>query len=201
MTADFDLYLASASPRRRELLAQVGLRYRLLAVDVEEQPAAGEAAEIYTLRVALDKARAGRAELLGSGPQSVLGPVLGADTAVVLNGRILGKPRDRDDALAMLAALSGARHEVFCAVALIDTDGAEHTRLSVTHVSFAPITPAQARAYWDSGEPLDKAGAYAIQGRAAQFVTRIEGSYSGVVGLPLFETLELLAGCGIRPLG
>jgi septum formation protein len=125
-------------------------------------------------------------------------PVLGADTDVVIDGEILGKPAGRDDALAMLARLSDRTHEVFSAVA-VSHAGRVESALSVTRVTFGAIAPAQAAAYWDSGEPADKAGAYAIQGFGAQFVKEIHGSYSGVVGLPLYETLALLKRFGVAP--
>jgi len=184
------LYLASRSPRRQELLRQVGLRFEVVAADVDERRQPGQSPADYAVAMALGKARAARvAQPL---------PVLGADTDVVIDGEILGKPRGRDEALAMLARLAGRTHEVYSGVALVLGDRAE-TALSVTRVSFGPVTPAQAAAYWDSGEPADKAGAYAIQGRGAQFVREIHGSYSGVVGLPLHETLELLRRFGVAP--
>lgn len=187
------LLLASQSPRRAELLHQIGVRFVVAPADIVERAAPGEAAADYARRIALEKARAGwtrSARTL---------PALGADTDVVLDGRILGKPRDRDDALAMLAALSGREHEVYSAVAIVDGER-EAVALSVTRVAFGPVTPAQAAAYWASGEPADKAGAYGIQGLGALFVREIRGSYSGVVGLPLFETVALLKQSGIEPL-
>ncbi len=187
-----DLYLASSSPRRRELLEQVGVAYRVLPVDVPEVLHPGEAPEEYVLRLALAKARAGRDALAGAA-----GMVLGADTAVVVAGEVLGKPADRAAALAMLARLSGRVHQVLSAVALVAGER-EESRLSVSRVSFRPIEPAEAAAYWASGEPADKAGAYAIQGRGALFVTHLEGSYSGVMGLPIFETAELITRFGGR---
>lgn len=188
------LLLASASPRRAELLRQLGLRFRIVAAPVEEGARSGETPRDYALRIALEKARAGA---LGAGEAHL--PVLGADTDVVLDGRILGKPRDRAEGLAMLAALSGREHEVYSAVSLVC--GAQHAQtLSVTRVRFGAITPAQAAAYWDRGEPADKAGAYGIQGLGAVFVQAITGSYSGVVGLPLYETVALLREFGIEPL-
>ncbi|TJY56795.1 septum formation inhibitor Maf [Sinimarinibacterium sp. CAU 1509] len=185
------LVLASRSPRRRELLTQCGLRFAVVDVDVEEYPGSAESAADYACRVALDKARAG-ARRVGRAL-----PVLGADTDVVLDGEILGKPRDREHALELLSRLSGRSHQVYSAVA-VACSGREAVRLSVTDVCFGPISPQRAVAYWDSGEPAGKAGAYAIQGFGAVFVREIRGSYSGVVGLPLFETAELLAECGIE---
>jgi len=186
MTTEFDVYLASASPRRGQLLEQIGVRYRPLAVNVDEGRHAGEPPELYVLRVALDKARAGRVRVAANDPL----PVLGADTAVVIDGDILGKPRDRAHALAMLARLSGRIHHVYTGVALAAED--EQTRLSVSAVTFRPLSLEECAAYWQTGEPADKAGAYAIQGRGAVFITRLEGNYSGVMGLPLYETAELL---------
>ncbi len=190
-------HLASASPRRRELLNQLGLRFEQFSVDVPETLRPGEVAEVACLRLALAKARAGRARLSADDPL----PVLGSDTVVAVDEHVLGKPADRTDALSMLARLSGRTHEVYTAVAVVGADGTEQSRLSVSHVTFRAITATEAAAYWASGEPADKAGAYAIQGLGAIFVERLEGSYSGVMGLPLFETAELLAAFGIRPLG
>jgi len=189
-TTALQLILASKSPRRQELLSQIGLRFVVCAADIEEVPRAGESPATYAVRMALEKAQAvagaRRGEL----------PVLGADTDVVLDGRILGKPRDREDALTMLSALSAREHEVYSAVALV-MPGRVATRLSVTRVCIGPISAAQAAAYWASGEPADKAGSYGIQGLGAQFVREIHGSYSGVVGLPLYETVNLLRECGL----
>jgi len=196
MDNSFDIYLASQSPRRRELLEQIGVRYELLSPQVPEHPLDSEAPEVYVLRLALEKARAGRQLLAQDDPR----PVLGADTTVVFNGRILGKPRDGEEAVATLIDLSGDHHQVMSAVALVGASGEEQTRLSVSTVQFRAITLDEARAYWASGEPVDKAGGYAIQGRGAVFVERLEGSYSGVMGLPLFETAELLDCFGISTL-
>jgi len=189
------LYLASKSPRRRELLAQIGVSYGIIAAELDEAPLPGEAPEDYAQRVALDKARAGRALLAVLDPV----PVLGADTLVTIDGRILGKPRDADEALTMLRLLSGRTHRVLSAVALIGAE--ERQVLSTSEVSFRPISDQEARAYWASGEPLDKAGGYAIQGSGAVFARELRGSYSGVMGLPLFETARLLAAEGILVLG
>lgn len=183
------VYLASRSPRRRELLHQLGLAHAVLAVAVDETPRPGEDPEQYVERLALAKARAGRRAI------GTAHPVLGADTAVVCDGRILGKPADAGDALAMLSLLSGREHRVLTGVALLG--GREQTAVSETLVRFRGIEPAEAAAYWASGEPRGKAGAYAIQGRGALFVARINGSYSGVVGLPLFETATMLAREGV----
>lgn len=199
-SAAAQLVLASKSPRRQELLRQVGLRFVVRVADIPEQPLPDETAADYALRIAVEKARAGAAQqaVVRSGAMSDSLPVLGADTDVVLDGRILGKPRDRDDALAMLAALSDREHEVYSAIAVVRGVQVQ-TRLSVTRVRFGVVTPAAAAAYWASGEPADKAGAYGIQGLGAQFVREIHGSYSGVVGLPLYETLALLREFGITP--
>ena len=188
------MYLASRSPRRQELLRQVGVRFEVLAADVPERRAPGQNPADYALAMALAKARAALAAARAPEPL----PVLGADTDVVVDDEILGKPAGRDEALAMLARLAGRTHEVFSSVAVVQGGRAE-TALSVTRVTFGAITPAQARGYWDTGEPADKAGAYAIQGFGAQFVREIHGSYSGVVGLPLYETLELLGRFGVAP--
>ena len=184
------LVLASASPRRRELLAQIGVPHEVRAADVDERLLEGEAPAAGALRLAAAKARAVPAAL-GTGR-----PVLGADTIVVLDGVTLGKPRDREDALAMLARLSGRTHRVLSAVALATAQGVAQ-RLSDSAVRLRALTPAECVAYWETGEPADKAGAYAIQGRGAVFIAALEGSYSGVMGLPLFETAELLAAAGI----
>lgn len=184
------LVLASRSPRRRELLQQLGLSFAVSPADVPEQPGSAESAADYARRIALDKARAGVRE---AGDAL---PVLGADTDVVLDDEILGKPTDREHGIALLLRLSGRTHAVYSAVALVH--GAhEAVRLSVSEVSFGPITAAAAAAYWDSGEPADKAGGYAIQGLGAAFVREIRGSYSGIVGLPIFETCELLREHGV----
>ncbi len=192
------LYLASASPRRTALLSQIGVAHDCLVAEVDESVHPGESPETFVLRVALDKARAGRCKLGAAAGTGV--SVLGADTAVVIDGEILGKPRDEGHALAMLGQLSGRTHRVLSGVALVDGER-ERTRLSESRVSFRLITPGEAWAYWHSGEPADKAGGYAIQGLGAVFVARLEGSYSGVMGLPLYETAMLLqeAGFGVFP--
>ncbi len=188
------LYLASSSPRRRALLDQIGVCYRTLPVSVDETRRDGEPAQDYVTRLALAKARCAWRSLL---PRAAPAPVLGADTVVVLDGEPLGKPGGRAQALAMLARLSGRRHRVMSAVALVEGDR-EAVRLNVSRVSFRRISAVECEAYWASGEPADKAGAYAIQGRGAVFVRRLEGSYSGVMGLPLFDTAELLREFGIE---
>ncbi|MFU7350155.1 Maf family protein [Pseudomonas paraeruginosa] len=194
------LYLASASPRRRELLAQIGVPLSVLSIAIDETPLPDEAPAAYVERLACGKAAAGLAMLEELGGE---GCVLGADTSVVIDGRILGKPADESDGLAMLAALSGREHQVLTAVALAAATGIE-ARVVECRVRFRQIGRDEALRYWLSGEPADKAGGYAIQGLGAIFVSRIEGSYSAVVGLPLCETAELLGEFGIpcwQPVG
>jgi septum formation protein len=186
------VYLASASPRRRQLLSQIGVIFQVLSVDVDESIAAGEAAEGYVLRLARAKAAAGRVRRIAARHA----PVLGADTAVVADGTILGKPADCADAERMLGLLSARTHEVLTAVALATDDGIL-SHLSRSEVTFREITPEEARDYWNTGESRDKAGAYAIQGCGAVFVSGLRGSYSGVMGLPLFETAQLLRAAGV----
>ncbi|MBO9715501.1 MAG: septum formation inhibitor Maf [Pseudoxanthomonas sp.] len=184
------LYLASKSPRRAELLQRLGLSYRLLDVDVPEVRAPGEGADAYVRRVARDKARAGWAEVARVADQAGA-CVLGADTEVVLDDEVFGKPVDAADAAAMLRRLSGRTHAVLSAVVVIDADG-EREVLSQTQVRFAPLSDADIAAYVATGEAMGKAGAYAIQGRAEAFVEHLSGSYSGVMGLPVHETSRLL---------
>lgn len=178
-----DLILASASPRRAELLRQIGVRFSVQTADVPEIYRLGERPEDYVRRLSEAKARA-----LAAGATL---PVLGADTVVVCDGQVLEKPRDAEHAQAMLLRLANRRHQVMTGVALVDRARIEQ-QVVVTQVAFGPITPHQAAAYWHTGEPADKAGGYAIQGLAAVFVERIEGSFSNVVGLPLYETAQLL---------
>jgi septum formation protein len=194
---DRGIYLASRSPRRRELLSQIGVRYHLLLFrarpdappDVDENLLPGEAPDVYVERVARAKAEAGWKLLrLRNLP---LAPVLAADTTVSLDGRIFAKPADRKEATDMLAALSGQRHEVFTAVAL-KRDEDLFSSLSRSEVQFEKLSPEEIAQYVATGEGDDKAGAYAIQGRAARFIVELHGSYSGVMGLPLFETSQLL---------
>ncbi|MBU1330519.1 MAG: septum formation inhibitor Maf [Gammaproteobacteria bacterium] len=187
------LYLASGSPRRRELLTQIGVPFRTQIAPIDENALPGEAPGVYVERLARAKAQAGL-DALGSPEQAV---VLGADTAVVLDGRILGKPCDQDDALETLRALSGRTHQVLTAVALVSCERVE-SRVVVSEVSFRPLRDAELAAYWASGEPCDKAGSYGIQGLAAVFVSRLQGSYSAVVGLPLCETAEMLEAFAIE---
>ncbi len=187
MTAQ--IILASASPRRKELLDQIKVAYKVHPVDVDETPWPDEAPLAYVQRLAAEKSAACIAQLGDSVP------VLAADTTVVLDGLIMGKPKNREDALAMLRRLSGKMHHVYSAVSL---RGKEHgLAVSITEVTFRPLTECEIAAYWQSGEPVDKAGSYAIQGMGGVFVESIRGSFSGVVGLPLFETAELLSRQGI----
>lgn len=188
-----ELLLASASPRRCELLTQIGVSFRVVAHGVDEIREPGEPPREYVMRLARAKAHGALDSV--SADRKVL--VLAADTIVVLGDQVLEKPAGRKDALTMLAALSGRTHEVYTAVAV--TDGARmEQRLSETKVSFRELSPAEIRRYWATGEPVDKAGAYAIQGFAAVFVSALSGSYSGVVGLPLCETAALLEGFGMH---
>jgi septum formation protein len=198
------LYLASHSPRRRELLRQINVRFETLLLrsdrtrggDVQEVPREGETPADYVSRVTIEKARVGmvRARERALAP----GLVLAADTEVVIDGEALGKPRDAAHATQMLARLSGRSHEVLSAVALATGETQIDTRLTRSVVHLAAIDPGDLRRYVASGEPLDKAGAYAIQGLGALFVTRLEGSYSAVMGLPLHETAELLRNSGFE---
>ncbi len=185
------LILASASPRRRELLDQVGVAYRVQSADVDESRHEGECAAAYVVRVAQLKAAA-----VMSGNSSLL-PVLAADTAVVVDHEILGKPASREHAQRMLKSLSGRSHQVYSAVVLALDAQTRHHALNVSEVEFAVLPDDWIRAYCESGEPLDKAGAYAIQGRAAEQIKQLRGSYSGVMGLPLYETMQLLGAASI----
>jgi septum formation protein len=194
------IYLASRSPRRRELLDQLGVAFaelltqELHGADVDETPQAGEVPETYVLRVARAKAELGWRRVVSRGLAPL--PVLAADTTVVLDGEILGKPDDAEHARQMLCRLSAHTHCVLTAVAVARSDRLE-TALSASTVEFRNLEDAEIRAYAASGEPLDKAGAYAIQGRAAAFVRTLAGSYSGIMGLPLIETADLLWRFGI----
>ena len=189
------IYLASQSPRRAELLRQLGLRFQAVQVAVDETAQTGEDPAACARRLATAKAEAAL-RILGSGIRE---PILAADTLVTADGVTLGKPADRAEGLAMLMHLSGRGHQVLSAIALW-RGGAMHTALSVSEVRFRVIAPEEAARHWQSGEPADKAGGYAIQGRGAQFIERLEGSYSGVMGLPLYETAQLLAQAGFRTL-
>lgn len=182
------LHLASASPRRAEILDALGVAYSAGGVDMDEKRLAGESPDAMVLRLASEKAALARLT------HSL--PVLAADTVVVVDDVVFGKPQDQDDALAMLARLSGRSHQVLTGVAMA-WDAGHETVLSVNEVHFREIGPDEALAYWQSGEPRGKAGAYAIQGLGGVFVENIQGSYSGVVGLPVFETAQLMAAAGI----
>jgi septum formation protein len=194
---DKRIYLASRSPRRRELLKQVGVPFELLLLradlrrgaDVDETPLPDESPGVYVLRIAGAKVKAAVQQIALRGlPQK---PVLAADTAVVFDEQVIGKPEDPAHAARILRALSGREHQVLTAVAVALRDRLE-TQISVSSVWFRELSDAEIRRYCATGEPLDKAGAYAIQGRAGAFVTRITGSYTGIMGLPLAETTELL---------
>ena len=193
MTAS--IYLASTSPRRQELLRQIGIEFIQIPLDVDERQMSQESADTYVRRLALLKAREGLITLVPTDTR----PVLGADTIVVLDGRIFGKPADETEAKNMLKALSGRRHQVMTAIALV-THEKEEVLLRSTDVIFRPLSDEDVNAYCQTGEFYDKAGAYALQGKGALFVEHIEGSYSGVVGLPLMETADVLARFGVSVL-
>ncbi len=180
------LILASASPRRADLLRQLGLSFEICPVDIDETPIVGEAPADYVRRLARQKAEAGFEA--ADAPDAL---VLGSDTTVVLDGQILGKPDDRNSAIAMLEALSGRTHQVMTGIAVICAGAAEAV-VSATDVTFRRLDKREIRAYCETGEPMDKAGGYGIQGRGGAFVTSISGSYSSVVGLPLDQTAVLL---------
>jgi len=184
------VYLASRSPRRRELLQQVGVDFKVVDVEVDEQPLPDESPRERVCRLALAKARAGVAAMDGNERL-----VIGADTLVVCDGQVLGKPADRTAGIGMLQLLSGKTHSVLSAVAVVAKQ--EAVELSCSDVTFRTLDDAECAAYWDTGEPADKAGAYAIQGLAAMFIKELRGSYSGVMGLPLYETCAMLAAAGI----
>lgn len=204
--ADQKIYLASKSPRRRELLRQIGVEFEILMLRetpgrpgaVTEIPHAGEAADIYVQRIAREKAESGWQAVHGR--RLPVRPVLSADTTVTIDGDILGKPADANEAMAMLRQLSGRTHQVLTAVALITQSGDMHQAFSRSEVSFADLGDASLSAYCATSEPFDKAGSYGIQGHAAQFITHISGSYSGIMGLPLYETAQLLKLAGINTL-
>ena len=186
------ILLASASPRRSEILTQMGVQFSVREHSVDETPLAGEAPEIYVQRLALAKALSVQTQ---QGAAAL--PVLGCDTIVVCAGQILGKPKDKDDAQRMLRLLSGQQHQVYSAVAMCCGEHREGV-LVRTDVSFKTLSEQEIAAYWQSGEPLGKAGAYAIQGLGGMFVKSISGSYSAVVGLPIYETSQLLANFSVR---
>lgn len=181
------LILASQSPRRRELLQQIGVEHSQMPVDIDETPFTGEHADDYVVRMAIEKARAAYKGHL---------PVLASDTCGVLDGEILLKPLDKADALAMWQRMAGREHQILTSVCVISSAG-EHWRLCRSNVTFRAFDQALFERYWHTGEPQDKAGGYAIQGLGAIFVERMQGSYSAVMGLPLYETAELLSQAGI----
>lgn len=187
------IYLASASPRRSALLTQLGVAHAVRPADINESISPGETPAAYVQRLAESKAEA----LWRALDERERLPVLGADTSVALANEIMGKPRDEQDAMQMLRRLSGRTHQVYTAVALRHAHGCD-SRLSVSEVSFRELADAEIATYWRTGEPADKAGGYAVQGLAALFIERIAGSFSGIMGLPIFETGELLRAIGWR---
>ena len=194
--SDCEVVLASASPRRRELLDQIGIQYHVLASDVDESMCAGETVLAHVQRLALAKAAAGHARVRSTNADK---PVLGADTVVEIDGSVLGKPRDTSQALQMLTRLSGNTHRVHTAVAVVTEQG-EYVDVNTSEVEFMRLDHHLIERYIATGEPMGKAGAYAIQGIAAQFVRCLRGSYSSVMGLPLYEIALLLARCGVSTL-
>ena len=184
------IILASSSPRRRELLDQIQVSYEVLPVNIDESHIPGEVAEHFVKRLAAEKAQAGYHQK----PHRL---TLGSDTIVVIGLNILGKPENKAQAVEMLSLLSGNTHQVMTAVA-VHSKQYKACVLSVSDVEFAELTDQQIDAYWETGEPKDKAGAYGVQGIAAQFIKKINGSYSGIMGLPLFETAQLLKESGIK---
>jgi len=183
--------LASASPRRRDLLDQVGVSYRVKPADIDETPLAGEAPKPYTLRIAREKVEKGAlARQTGE-------IVLGADTSVVVGDRMLGKPASESEAAEMLRMLSGVTHQVYTAVAVMNPQGAIEACLSISDVEFAHMDDGWIRSYIATGEPMDKAGSYGIQGWAGCQIRRVSGSYSSIMGLPLYETAQLLGNAGL----
>jgi len=185
------IILASASPRRSELLTQLGVRFRVVVSHIEERALSGESPTDFVNRMAREKAlNVLRKEGVGL-------PVLGADTAVILDSVILGKPADREQAAAMLNRLSGRSHEVYSAVAVALDENVIHQALNISIVTFSRLEPEWIEAYCETGDPMDKAGSYGVQGRAAEKISRIEGSFYGVMGLPLYETSQLLKHAGV----
>lgn len=184
------LYLASGSPRRQELLRQLELKFEVINAPVEEVALPHESPPSYVRRIAIEKALAGFNKVAGKEIW-----VIGGDTAVELNGKVFGKPKNEADASRMLSVLSGATHRVLSAVAVV-YDGQVFSELNQTLVTFRSISPEEIQDYWQTGEPQGKAGSYAIQGLGARFIEKIEGSYSGVMGLPLYELDQLLAASG-----
>jgi len=191
-SANPSITLASASPRRRELLDQIQVSYTVFPVDIDESHIAGETAEQFVTRLALEKARLGYKKYPNR-------PALGSDTIVIYEQQILGKPENRQNAFEMLKMLSGKTHRVMSAVAICDAEK-ERCKVNISEVEFVQLNDRQIEAYWETGEPVDKAGGYGIQGIAAQFIKNIKGSYSSIMGLPLYETTQLLELVGIKTL-
>lgn len=195
-----ELYLASESPRRQELLQQLKVQFEVIQAPIDESVLAAETPEAYVQRMAIEKAQAGFSKLVSetsSGKVSEQTWVIGGDTAVVLGGKIFGKPLDKADALSMLQALSGQTHLVLSSLAIINNKQV-FSVLNTTQVTFKVLSPIEVNDYWQTGEPLGKAGGYAIQGLGARFIKTIHGSYSGVMGLPLYELDQLLTESGYR---
>jgi len=192
MNSEYSILLASGSPRRRELLTQLGVTFRVAPADIDESIIDGETPKEHVVRLAREKAQAGFRQSGG-----VL-PTLGSDTIVLLDGEVLGKPESRAQAASMLQRLSDHTHHVYSAVAIALQTGEVLETLNITAVTFGHMPTEWVRQYCQGDEPMDKAGAYAVQGGAGQYIRRIEGSYSGVMGLPLFETADLLRQAGIR---
>ncbi|WP_455220449.1 Maf family protein [Kaarinaea lacus] len=194
------IYLASQSPRRRALIEQLGIHYQTLDVDVDESPQPGEIPADFVTRLALEKARAGW-QLVAK--QSV--PVVGADTCILLDQHIVGKPENREEGIQLLKRYSGRAHQVVTGIAIVGpklgqqgTDIVQHVRINTSTVTFRVVTNEECEQYWETGEPIGKAGGYAIQGKAAIFIEKLEGSYTGVMGLPLCEFAELISLFGIK---
>jgi len=198
MQSNHFIYLASKSPRRADLLQQVGISFQIIKQNAPEHHQEHESSQEFVLRLAEEKALDGLANAIRADLSPA--PIIASDTIVVIDGQILGKPKNKEDALKMLASLSGQTHQVMTAVAMVDFKRNLKTALSISEVEFCSISERQANAYWQTGEPQDKAGSYAIQGQGAIFVKSIRGSYSGVMGLPLFETSHLLKEFSIDPL-
>lgn len=190
---EFEFYLASQSPRRIEILKNLGLAFQCLAIAIDETPKPDEMVDTFVQRLAVEKA------LVGLKHRKDLDkPVIAADTAVAIDSQILNKPKDINQAASMLKLLSGRQHQVYTAVCIAQTDKEFKISLSKSHIDFAKLTEAEILTYCNTGEPLDKAGAYGIQGLASAFIKNMEGSYSGVMGLPIYETVQLLKHYGIN---
>jgi len=187
------IYLASSSPRRAELLRQIGVKFDIIHVNIDETPKEDETIENLVLRLSQEKAQQGQLQLAEDAETSL---VLAADTLIGLKGQILGKPTTREECCGILRQLSGTTHQVYSAVTLLNSEDEVNARLSVNDITFRQIQSVELEQYCVSAEPHDKAGAYAIQGKAAIFIKQLVGSYSGVMGLPLYETAELLQQAG-----